>query len=89
MRYLIEYGSLANYTAVTTLTRLMAPNEATPKDVQREANVLQVQRWWKEHQESDAVSVRATEELFRIAILERVAPELLVDPPTHQQLILL
>ena len=67
----------------------MKPNGEIPKDVQREANVLQVQRWWEEHQESGAVSVRSTEELIRVAILETVAPELLVDPPTPQQLVLL
>ena len=67
----------------------MKPNGEIPKDVQREANVLQVQRWWEEHQESGAVSVRSTEELIRVAILKTVAPELLVDPPTPHQLVLL
>ncbi len=89
MRYLVECESLANYKPVTTLAEHMKRDEETPKDVQREANVLQVQHWWEEHQASGAVSVRATDELIRVAILETVAPELLVDPPTPQQLVLL
>ena len=67
----------------------MKRNREIPEDVQREANVLQVQRWWEEHRESGAVSVRSTEELIRAAILETVEPELLVDPPTPTQLVLL
>ena len=60
-----------------------------PNDAQQEANALQIQRWWQEHQQNDAVSKRATDELIRVAILETVAPELLADPPTPYQLVLL
>ena len=86
---LFECESLSNYTSVTTLAEHMKRDEEIPRDVQREANVLQVQHWWEEHQESGAVSVRATDKLIRVAILETMAPELLVDPPTPQQLVLL
>lgn len=67
----------------------MTPDGETPKDDQRAANVLHVQRWWEQHQASGAVSVQATDELIRAAILEAVAPELLVDPPAPHQLVLL